>query len=169
MARMGRKASLKPHLTVTELKAGYLDCHKAADARRWQLVWLVARGQPISKSARLVGYSLNHAHRVIQNYNRRGADAIKDGRTQNQICRRSLLSPSEVNELRDVLHHPPADGGLWTGPKVALWIAQKIGRDKVHPQRGWDYLKKIGLTLRIPRRRHAKANKAAQEEFKKRD
>src|SRR3954451_25103043 len=34
---------------------------------------------------------------------------------------------------------PPADGGLWTGPKVATWMAARLGR-QVRPQRGWDYL-----------------------------
>ncbi|MDE5115210.1 MAG: helix-turn-helix domain-containing protein, partial [Trichodesmium sp. St15_bin1_1] len=40
---------------------------------------------------------------------------------------------------------PAPDGGAWSGPKVADWIAKKTGRDHVWPQRGWDYLKKFGI------------------------
>ena len=40
------------------------------------------------------------------------------------------------------LEAKPKDGGIWTGPKVARWIEQETGREKVWNQRGWDYLKK---------------------------
>jgi hypothetical protein len=58
--------------------------------------------------------------------------------------------------LRAALAEPPADGGLWTGPKVAAWMAARLGRE-VWPQRGWGYLKKLGHSLQVPRPRHAKA------------
>jgi hypothetical protein len=35
---------------------------------------------------------------------------------------------------------PPDDGGLWSGPKVAAWMAEFLGREKVHAQRGWEAL-----------------------------
>jgi len=49
---------------------------------------------------------------------------------------------------------------------VAAWIKDKTGR-QVHPQRGWEYLKRLGGTLLVPRARHAKANQAEQDAFKK--
>jgi hypothetical protein len=54
------------------------------------------------------------------------------------------------------LSTPPADGGLCTGPEVAAWMAIRLGR-KVWPQRGWDYLRKLGYSAQVPRPRHAKA------------
>ena len=50
---------------------------------------------------------------------------------------------------------------------MACWIAGVTGRTKVAPQRGWDYLQKLGFSLRRPRPRHAKADDAAQAAFKK--
>ena len=41
----------------------------------------------------------------------------------------------------------PGDGGIWTGTKVARWIEQETGKEKVWNQRGWDYLKKCGYSL----------------------
>ncbi len=61
---------------------------------------------------------------------------------------------------------PPVDGGLWSGPKVALWMQAKIGRP-VNGRRGWDYLQRLGYSARVPRPQHAKADEAEQEVFKK--
>ncbi len=77
-----------------------------------------------------------------------------------------LLSQEEQEELRAALQQPPEDGGLWSGPKVAHWMAQRLGR-KVAPQRGWDYLQRLGHSSRVPRPQHAKADEASQQEFKK--
>jgi hypothetical protein len=37
----------------------------------------------------------------------------------------------------------------------------------IHPQRGWEYLKQLGLSLQVPRPRHHKADPARQELFKR--
>jgi ferritin len=34
---------------------------------------------------------------------------------------------------------------------VARWIEQKIGIEKVHAQRGWEYLRKVGHSPQVPR------------------
>jgi transposase len=80
---------------------------------------------------------------------------------------RALLSARQQAELDQALQSPPADGGLWSGPKVAQWIAKKTGRAHVHPQRGWDYLQRLNYSGQRPRPRHANADEAAQTAFKK--
>jgi transposase len=37
----------------------------------------------------------------------------------------------------------------------------------VHPQRGWEMLRRLGWTSKVPRPRHAKVDPAAQMTFKK--
>src|SRR3954449_5679641 len=39
------------------------------------------------------------------------------------------------------------DGGLWTGPKVARWMARELGLAAVLPQRGWEALKASGWSV----------------------
>ena len=78
----------------------------------------------------------------------------------------AILSSELQQHLWEVLQSPPADQDLWTGRKVAAWIKDKTGR-QVHPQRGWEYLRRLGGTLRVPRPRHAKADQASQDAFKK--
>ena len=46
-------------------------------------------------------------------------------------------------------------------------MAARLGR-KVWPQRGWDYLRKLGYSSQVPRPRHAKAaSPEEQAEYKK--
>ena len=79
----------------------------------------------------------------------------------------ALLTTQQLEKLSIVLKEVPPDKGIWTGPKVAQWIGAEIGREKVWPQRGWDYLKKCRYSLQTPRPRHKKGDKIEQEKFKK--
>jgi transposase len=45
-------------------------------------------------------------------------------------------------------------------------MSARLGR-KVWPQRGWDYLKKLGHSLQMPRPRHAKAASAEEQALDK--
>ncbi len=95
-----------------------------------------------------------------------GASGLGDQRARNTGAR-PLLSQEDEAALRDALVEPPTDGGLWTGPKVAAWMARRLGR-KVWPQRGWDYLKKLEHSLQVLRPKHAKAASAEEQEAFKR-
>ncbi len=67
--------------------------------------------------------------------------------------------------LDETLQTPPPDGGLWTGRKVARWIAEHRGRPPgaIPPKRGWVYLRRLDYTPRVPRPRHVKAADAAAQ------
>src|SRR3712207_3262373 len=89
-------------------------------------------------------------------------DGIRDiGVTGVQTCAlpisAGLLTPDLLAALTERVKAPPEDGGLWSGPKVALWMARHLGLAKVHPQRGWEALKRIGWSIRAPRPRHPRA------------
>src|ERR671912_640422 len=40
---------------------------------------------------------------------------------------------------------------------VPRWVARHLGLAQVHPQRGWEALKRIGWSIQAPRPRHARA------------
>jgi transposase len=67
------------------------------------------------------------------------------------------LKPDLLDKLKDRLREPPPDGGLWTSPKVAAWMASELGLKRVAPQRGWEALKAIGWSVQKPRPRHPQA------------
>jgi transposase len=77
-----------------------------------------------------------------------------------------LLDAAQQAQLQDALAGPAPDGGLWTGRQVARWMSQRLGRP-VSPQRGWEWLRRLGFTPQRPRPRETRADPAAQEAFKR--
>jgi len=165
---MVKKANLQPHMTSTELKTRYLCSSDRVESRRWHLLWLVSKSWTIQQAAQAVGMNYDYAKEIVKGYNQQGEEAIANRRRQQtKLPSHALLNSEQLEELRSSLKQPPADKGLWTGPKVADWIAKKTAREKVWPQRGWDYLKKCRYSPQRPRPHHAKADPGAQQEFKK--
>lgn len=151
---MPPKANLTPHLSVEDLKTHYRQTQDTTEARRWHLLRLVAENWTIKQAAEVVGLNYDYAKEIVQRYNREGPSSVKNrSRERHPPPSKSLLTPALVEELREVLKGPAPDGGSWSGPKVAHWIAQKTGRDHVWPQRGWDYLKRLGVHWQQRRKR----------------
>jgi transposase len=162
MARYA-KIELEAHLSSDELKARYRQCKAAKEARRWQILWLASKGMPIGTIATTVGVHRNWARTVIKRYNAGGPDSVVDQHTQRPGGRRAVLNAEQEQALHSALEARPADGGRWTGRKVAAWIALQTGRSRVHPQLGWVYLCKLGFTPQIPRPRHRAAATADEQ------
>ena len=79
----------------------------------------------------------------------------------------SVLTEAVLTALSARLREPPEDGGQWTGPKVARWLAARLGRAKVHAQRGWEALRRVRWSIQAPRPRHPRSATPEQRaEFK---
>ena len=142
---MPPKAHLEPYLTVDEIKLHYRQAKDTTEARRWHLLQLVAQQWTIKQAAQIVGLNYDYAKEIVKRYNRQGPTGMRNrSRDRQPPPPRTLLTPEQQQELRRVLQGPAPDGGSWSGPKVAQWIARKTGRKWVWPQRGWDYLKRLG-------------------------
>ena len=165
---MTRHLPLHPHVPTQELAHRSRQAPTPVEARRWQLLALLADELTVKHAARLVGLNYDYACRVVHRYNREGSTALRDRRCEARAPgARPLLSAEQQQELAAAIQGPAPGGGLWTGPDVARWIAEKTGRAQVRPQRGHDYLKRLGMSPQRPRPRHADADPAAQEAFKK--
>lgn len=162
---MTRQTTIKPYLDLKELETNYRKAADSVERTQWQIIWLLAQNLRVDEVVTITGYSPGWIRELARRYNRRGAQALGDKR-HNAVGAPPLLCAELQAELAEAIQQPHSDGGLWTGPKVTQWIEAKTGR-KVRRQRGWVYLTRLDLTLQQPEPHHAKADEAAQVEFKK--
>ncbi|HEU5101043.1 MAG TPA: helix-turn-helix domain-containing protein [Roseiflexaceae bacterium] len=111
------------------------------ERRRWQVLSLLADGAPLAEIELATGCRPRTIREIAQRYRELGPAGLVDGR-QRSPGAPPILTAEQQSELRVAIQQPP-DGGSWTGPKVAQWIAARIGR-RVHRQRGWEYLRRLG-------------------------
>ncbi len=133
------------------------------------MLWKVAQGWTIKNSAIAVGLNYGYAQRIVKNYNRAGEAGVKvkpRAKEKHTGGKKALLSEAQLEKLTQALQEKPSDGGIWTGVKVARWIEQETGREKVWNQRGWDYLKKCSYSWQRPRQKHRKGDVTEQNQFK---
>jgi len=135
------------------------------------MLWRMSLGESLKEVARLVGYSEKWTRQIKRRYDSEGVEGLGDRRHGNPGARqRALLDEEGQAELRAaLLEGSPPGGGMWSGPKVARWIEERTGSgNKVHPQRGFEYLRKARMSLQVPRPYNAKgASSSERESFKK--
>ena len=165
---MPRKLRIVPHLSSTELKERYQTSCDPVESRRWHLLWLVSEHETLTAAAAAIGLGYDYARRIVRIYNSDGVSSVRNRRRDKRPDQsRSLLNAHQLDDLKKRLKSPPADGGVWSGPKVARVMAQMLGREHVWPQRGWDYLKLLGYSCQEPRPEHVKGDAEAKTAFKK--
>jgi transposase len=165
---MTRIAHLEPYLSAAELKERYREATNPIEVRRWHLLWLIALSKTIKEAAAVLGINYDYARAIVKSYNQQGETAIHlKKQPPNKRPTHALLNTLQLEELRLSLAGESDVRGLWTGQKIPLWIAKKIGREQIGKQRGWEYLKKCGYSPQRPRPRHKNGDKIEQEAFKK--
>ncbi len=163
---MPRRIHVAAHLSVAELGQRYRAARDPVERSHLQIVWLAAQGHTRAAITAVTGYHERWISHIIRRYNQAGPDALGDRRHANPggQCR---LTPEQQQRLAAALDGPAPDGGVWTGPQVARWIATETGQP-THPQLGWRYLVRLGLRPLRPRPRHTQADPEAQAAFPKR-
>jgi transposase len=154
------------HLSTAELGQRYRAARQPIERSHLQIVWLVSQGRSEREVALVTGHGRRWIAEIARRHNTAGPAGLGDRRNRNAGAK-SLLDEQDKAALDAALAAPPADGGLWTGPNCPSWMAARLGR-KVWPQRGWDYLHKLGHRSQVPRPRHAKAASAEEQEAFKR-
>ena len=162
---MPRRISITPHLSIEELELGYRRAKDGIQRSHYQIIWLLAQGKKTEEVAQLTGYTRSWIYELVWGYNRLGAEALGDKRKEN-CGRKPLLDDVQQAQLWQALQEAPTNGDLWDGPKVAQWISELLGR-KIHPQRGWEYLRGMEMRRRRPRPAHTESDPEEQERWKK--
>jgi transposase len=154
------------HVSLEELEEGYRQSSDGIERSHWQIVWLYGRYKNADKVAEQVGYSAVWVREIVKRYNQLGIEGLKDLRHGNP-GQEPILNQAQEEALVKTLEKDAPGLGLWTGPKVATWISQKT-KQKVSDVTGWQYLKRLGYSLQVPRPQHRKAaTPEEQATFKK--
>lgn len=148
--------TLTPHLSSAALESAYKTAPDPVAKSHFHALWLVSKDYAVSEVACLLSFSARWVHTLIRRYNEKGPEALADLRGGNGAKPR-ILTPEALAALKDRIAAPPGDGGVWSGPKVARWLADLHGLKSVHDQRGWDALVAIGYSVQKPRPRHPQA------------
>ncbi len=166
---MPKKIKLKPHLSSEELENRYRKAKDPVLRSHYQILWLISEGKSTREVMEVTGYSRGWIQQLARRYNSDGPEVLGDRRHHNPGAKqRALLDVDQQRELSEALKKPPPDGGMWNSRKVAEWIEDKSGKKVASKkQRGWEYLRKLGNSPKVPRPYHKKADKHEQEAFKK--
>ena len=162
---------MSPHASTEELEHRYRKAKDPVERSHHQIVWLLSEGRTTREVCEVTGYSPGWVRQIARRYNERGVEGLGDRRHSNPSAKEmALLDEAGEEELREALMKPPpasVGGGMWSGPKVARWIAQRNGLEKVHVQRGFEYLRKVRYSPQVPRPSNASADASEKEVFKK--
>jgi len=156
-------ARIVEHLPIEELEARYRAARDVTEARHYQAIWLLAQGRTVLEVAEVLAFVPRWVEQLARRYNVSGPEALGDRRRRNGRAA-SLLTPGVLSALAARLQEPPEDGGLWSGPKVAAWMARHLGLAAVHPQRGWEALQRLEWSVQAPRPRHPRSAGPEQRE-----
>jgi transposase len=145
--------AINPHLSAAELEGRYETATEPIAKSHFHALWLLSRGYDIEETAAILSFSTRWVRSLIKRYNEGGPARLGDQRVYNGT-EPTILTAAALDALRERLKTPPDDGGQWTGPKIARWLAQFHGLKSVHDQRGWDALIAISYSIQQPRLRH---------------
>lgn len=167
---MPKTIKLESHLGLEELEDRYRKAHDPVLRNHYQILWLIGQGKTTTQVMEVTAYSRGWIQQLARRYNEGGPEALGDRRHGNPGAReRALLSAEQQEELGEALKKPPPDGGMWNSRKVGEWIERRrsgkaLSRKK---QSGWEYMKRLGQSPKVPRPHHAQADEHDQEAFKK--
>ena len=157
-------ARIVGHSPVEELEARYRAARDVTEARHFQAIRLLAQGRTFLELAEVLAFVPRWVEQLAARYNASGPEALGDQRRRNGRAA-SLLREDVLAALAERVRTPPEDGGLWSGPKVAAWMARHLGLVSVHPQRGWEALKRLEWSAhQAPRPRHPRSATPEQRE-----
>jgi transposase len=134
--RGGIMTTIESHLSTAELEGCYETAGDPIAKSHFHALWLLSKGYDVDEVAELLSFSTRWVYQLVKRYNAGGPDCLGDQRAHNGT-EPTIVTPQAVAALKERIKTPPDDGGQWSGPKVARWLATFNTLKSVHDQRGW--------------------------------
>jgi transposase len=109
-------AYIAGHLSVAALEERCEASEDATSSRRFQAIWLLAKGHSTGEAARMTSFGRRWIEQLVKRCNARGPSAMGDLR-RGAGASAKVLTPELLQRLRVRLAEPPPDGGVWTSGK----------------------------------------------------
>src|SRR5215213_10049788 len=138
-------ARIVGHLSIAELESRYRAAQDATEARHLQAIWLLAQGRTVLEVSEVLAFVPRWVTQLAARYNASGPAALGDRRRRNGKAASRLTG--------DVL-----------SALAARLMARHLGLAAVHPQRGWEALKRLEWSVQAPRPRHPRSAGPEQRE-----
>lgn len=151
--------------TIIEIEQAMKECKNAFEFRRIQCVYLVMLNPDISNReiSDITLFSKSRIKAIHASYRANGLAGLSDSRGGRY---RENLTFAQEQELLAPFEEESPKGSLIVAGRVKLAYEEKIGR-KVAESTIYRILDRHGFRKITPYRRHKKADKEAQETFKK--
>lgn len=162
---MTRITQVAPHLSAEELKARFQQEPRPWRRLRWLIIYnALVDPREAAEIAKHTGTTVSMVHQVVARYNRLGVAAIetpgKGGR------RRQSMSWEEEQRVLAPFFERAERGQIATAGEIQRAFEAQVGHP-VHKSTISRLLKRHGWRKPAPRPRHPKADREAQEQFKK--
>jgi transposase len=145
----------KHHMNAAKDKNAY---------RRWQTILLFASGMDIKEIPAIVQVTLVTVYKIIHRFNDGGPEAMETKKRGGRQWGKATLE--QEKELLDELVNDSTKGLIVTAKMIKQKAEQKLQKSASLCY-VYDMMERHGWRKVAPRPTHQKANKEAQEEFKK--
>ena len=163
-----RTLKIEPHLSETELKKAMNTQRTVRDFKDWQILYSVQinPGKQASEIADILCVTVNKIYKTVEKYNKLGASWKSNVRWGGRREERSIMTLEKEREFLHSMETEALNGTILTYQQIKSKLEEKINRN-VSDDYIWDLLKRHEWSKKVPRQSHPRADKVAQEEYKK--
>lgn len=163
-----RILQLEPHLTTSELSSKLSSSVKSHHRSYWQILLSVSfnPNKKAEEYALFLGVTKSKVYKVVEQYNKLGADFTDNINWGGRRLATSLMSFEDEDKMMAELKQKACEGKILVAKHIKRVVEKKVGK-KVSDDYIWDLFKRHNWKKKMPRSEHPKKNKIAQEDFKK--
>jgi transposase len=163
-----RLLKIKPYLSETELKKRMNSQKTIRDYKDWQIIYSVQinSGKKASEIADIICTTENKIYKTVQRYNKLGLSWKSNTKWGGRREKRCIMTLEKEKEFLQSVEHEALNGQIITYRQIKSKLESQINRT-VSNDYIWNMFKRHKWTKKVPRQSHPKADKAAQEEYKK--